>query len=180
VRKQWRQKLKSAGLSVGDNKKYYLMLLLFTALYMIGHLVSNGLGLSVPGQEFNLGRFFSTAGISFVSLVFTWPVYFGEEYGWRFYLQDKLFTLVGGYKGVVLVGLIWGLWHLPLMIMGLNFPGEPAVTANLVYLVYTIALSVIFGYTVVKTKSVLIAVGLHGLTDITVNAGRALLPVPTR
>lgn len=39
---------------------------------------------------------------------------FGEEYGWRCYLQPILQNRFGPRRGVLLLGLLWGLWHLPL------------------------------------------------------------------
>ena len=176
LRKTWRTNLAAAKLSFGKNLPLYLALsVVFLLVYIIALLLSHYLGLSLPLTEFNLNIFFSTLGISLVTLVMAWPIYFGEEYGWRFYLQDRLFALFGRYTGVVLVGLVWGLWHGPLMLMGMNFPGEPFVPATLLYLAYTIVMSVILAYAVLKTGSIWIAVLLHALTDTVVNTGRAYL-----
>jgi membrane protease YdiL (CAAX protease family) len=56
---------------------------------------------------------------------------FGEEFGWRSYLLGKLMPL-GGRKAMILMGLIWGVWHWPLIVMGhnygaytLDYPGAP-------------------------------------------------------
>jgi membrane protease YdiL (CAAX protease family) len=169
----WRTNLASAKLSFGKNRLLYVILpVLFSLTYIIAHLISYSLGLRLPLLEFNLTLFFATLGLPLLTLVISWPVYFGEEYGWRFYLQDRMFALFGGYTGVVLVGLIWGLWHAPLMLMGLNFPHESFLPANIVYLVYTIFVSIIFGYAVLKTGSIWIAVLLHGLIDIIISPGR--------
>lgn len=40
--------------------------------------------------------------------------FFGEEYGWRYYLQPRMQARFGNRLGVVLLGVVWGLWHLPL------------------------------------------------------------------
>jgi membrane protease YdiL (CAAX protease family) len=52
----------------------------------------------------------------------------GEEFGWRAYLQPKLMPL-GGRKTMLLMGIIWGLWHAPIIAMGHNYgtdyPGAP-------------------------------------------------------
>lgn len=171
-----RTNLEGAKLSFGKNRLQYVILPVFFALtFIIALLLSYSLGLRPPLSEFNLTLFFTTAGFSLLTLVISWPIYFGEEYGWRFYLQDRLFALFGGYTGVILVGLIWGVWHAPLMLMGMNFPNEAFLPANIVYLLYTIIVSVIFGYAVLKTGSIWISVLLHGLIDITVNTGRAYI-----
>lgn len=172
----WRTNLEGAKLSFGKNRLYDLILpVLFSLAFIIALIISYSLGLRLPLQEFNLNLFFATVGFSLLTLVISWPIYFGEEYGWRFYLQDRLFALFGAYTGLVLVGLVWCLWHAPLMLMGMNFPNEPFVPANIVYFVYTIIMSVIFGYAVLKTGSIWIAVLLHGMTDIIVNTGRAYI-----
>jgi membrane protease YdiL (CAAX protease family) len=53
---------------------------------------------------------------------------FGEELGWRGYLQPKL-MLLGGRKTMLWMGLIWGVWHWPVILMGhnygLDYPGAP-------------------------------------------------------
>lgn len=35
---------------------------------------------------------------------------FGEEYGWRGFLQTEL-TCLGRIRGVFILGVIWGIWH---------------------------------------------------------------------
>jgi membrane protease YdiL (CAAX protease family) len=54
----------------------------------------------------------------------------GEEFGWRVYLLPKLMPL-GWRKAVLLMGLIWGVWHWPVIFMGyeygFKYPGYPWV-----------------------------------------------------
>jgi len=52
----------------------------------------------------------------------------GEEVGWRGYLLPRLASL-GEVKATLITGLVWGIWHLPLLLTGLTFPGEPVVAA---------------------------------------------------
>lgn len=40
-----------------------------------------------------------------------------EEFGWRGFLLDKLQTRQNALVSSIMVGLIWGLWHLPLFFM---------------------------------------------------------------
>jgi len=51
---------------------------------------------------------------------------FGEEFGWRGYLLPKLMPL-GKLKAYFLIGVIWGLWHAPLVLIGFNYPGYPVL-----------------------------------------------------
>ena len=91
------------------------------------------------------------------------PIAFGEEYGWRGYLQGELIKM-GKVRGILLVGVIWGLWHAPIIAMGHNYPGYPVAGIFLMTL-YTIALGFLFGYAVLKSGSVWLAAFLHGLNN---------------
>ncbi len=91
------------------------------------------------------------------------PIAFGEEYGWRGYLQGELVKM-GKVKGILLVGVIWGLWHAPIIAMGHNYPGRP-VEGIIMMTLYTIALGFVFGYAVLKSGSVWLAAFLHALNN---------------
>jgi membrane protease YdiL (CAAX protease family) len=89
---------------------------------------------------------------------------FGEEFGWRAYLQPKLMPL-GGRKAVLLVGLVWGVWHWPVIAMGYNYgfdyPGFPWL-GMLMMVWFTVVLAVIFGWLVLRGGSVWPSVIAHG------------------
>ncbi len=85
----------------------------------------------------------------------------GEEYGWRGYLLPRLLPL-GEIRATLLVGLIWGPWHVPLLLAGLNYPGVNPWLAILVFLFTVVAFS--FAYTwfyVASSGSVLVVALVH-------------------
>ena len=88
---------------------------------------------------------------------------FGEEYGWRGYLQTELFKL-GRVKGVLLLGVIWGVWHAPVILMGYNYPQHPLLGVLLMTL-YCTGFAVVLGFAVLKSGSVLLASYLHALAN---------------
>jgi len=88
---------------------------------------------------------------------------FGEEYGWRGYLQSELIRM-GRARGILLLGAIWGLWHAPVIVMGHNYPGYP-VAGVFVMIGYTVGLGFVLGYAVLKSGSVLLAAFLHALNN---------------
>lgn len=49
---------------------------------------------------------------------------FGEEFGWRGYMNQKMEPLLGTTGTVFVGGIIWGLWHAELTIEGHNFGTE--------------------------------------------------------
>ena len=90
---------------------------------------------------------------------------FGEEYGWRGYLQSELLK-VGRVRGVLLVGVIWGVWHWPLILMGFSYPGYPLLGLLLTVL-FLVGFAVVLGTAVLRSGSVLLAAYLHALNDQT-------------
>jgi membrane protease YdiL (CAAX protease family) len=88
---------------------------------------------------------------------------FGEEYGWRGYLQPALMGL-GKVRGVALVGVIWGIWHWPVIWMGYNYPGHPFL-GSLFMVLFCIGMAFLLGYAVLKAKGVWIAAFLHALIN---------------
>lgn len=85
---------------------------------------------------------------------------FGEELGWRGLLQRELGHL-GFWKSSGLIGLIWGIWHAPIIIQGYNYPQHPLAGVAMMT-VFTLLLSPIFGYMRLKSKSVIGAAIAHG------------------
>jgi len=91
----------------------------------------------------------------------------GEEFGWRVYLQPKLMPL-GGRKAMLLIGLIWGVWHWPVIFMGyeygFNYPGYPWA-GPLLFLWVTFGLGIFLGWLTLRSKSVWPAVIGHGAVN---------------
>jgi membrane protease YdiL (CAAX protease family) len=168
ARKKWRSGLEPSRLSVGAYRLWYLTVpLIFSMLLIITSVLFNILGLGKPAESFSIASFFSKwlPDIMIFGLIL-WPSYFGEEYGWRAYLQDRLFPITGVPKGVILLGIIWGLWHGVIVTLGHNYPGYPLL-GNVFMTVYCIVLGAIFSYAVLKTGSVWISVLLHLINNKT-------------
>jgi len=91
------------------------------------------------------------------------PIAFGEEWGWRGYLQSELIKM-GKIKGVLILGIIWGIWHAPLILMGHNYPGHPVLGVFLMT-AYTICLGFVLSYAVLKSGSIILAAFLHALNN---------------
>ncbi len=93
---------------------------------------------------------------------------FGEESGWRGYLQRE-FRALGFWRASFVIGLLWGIWYAPLILLGHNYPSAPVVGAFMMVLM-TVASSPVLGYVALKGRSVVAAAILHG----TLNASYGL------
>lgn len=163
-------------LAWGNWRNYLVFGLGFVAYYVLQAALNaySGLGganLTPPPAPPGLGptAFLVLAALQSVLLapILAIVIAFGEEYGWRGYLQNE-FLKLGRVRGVLLLGVIWGAWHWPIILMGYNYPGYPLLGLLLMTL-YTTGLAVVLGYAVLRSGSVLLAAYLHALNNQVVN-----------
>jgi ABC-2 type transport system ATP-binding protein len=102
---------------------------------------------------------------------------FGEEFGWRAYLQPKLMAL-GFRRAMLSMGLIWGLWHAPVIAMGHNYGfgywGYPW-TGFLGMIWFTLTGGIVIGWLALKGRSVWPAVIAHAAVNGIASAGALFL-----
>ncbi len=88
----------------------------------------------------------------------------GEEFGWRAYLLPRLMPL-GGRKAMLISGVIWGVWHWPVIAMGhnygLSYPGYPW-SGMLMMVWFTLIAGTFLGWATLRGGSVWPAVIGHG------------------
>jgi membrane protease YdiL (CAAX protease family) len=85
---------------------------------------------------------------------------FGEELGWRGFLL-KAFKEMKFYKASIIIGIIWGIWHAPLILMGHNYPQHPQIGVFMM-VVMCILITPFLLYITIKSKSVIAAAIMHG------------------
>jgi membrane protease YdiL (CAAX protease family) len=97
--------------------------------------------------------------------LFDLPYTFGEEFGWRAYLQQKFMPL-GPRKAVLLVGVIWAVWHWPGILLGRNYGfgywGAPVV-GPLLFVWCLLPASIFYGWLTLRSGSVWPAAIAHGV-----------------
>ncbi len=89
----------------------------------------------------------------------------GEEAGWRGFLAPALEARFGAKASAILTGIIWGIWHTPINIMGYNYglgyAGYP--WAGIVAMcVFCFSVNAIAYWLCKRTDSLLAAALLHG------------------
>ena len=188
IQKVDKDKLASTGLLRFKIKASWLVAWMLPVVMVLLTLVVNAL---MPGCEFNtdmsamvpadsvteeqremLALFMNPAVVIMITIVsgllagvtINAVFAFGEEYGWRNYLVDVLreqkFVCAS-----ILIGIVWGLWHFPLILLGHNYP-QHSVAGVFMMVVFCVLASFIETYFVMKTKSVFPAAIFHG----TINA----------
>jgi CAAX protease family protein len=89
----------------------------------------------------------------FVLIVFTPTFILAEEIGMRGYLLPNLLPL-GQKRALLLVGLVWGVWHLPLFYLNSLLPTGNALIFVPLVVGTIVAASFLFGYFRIYTGSV--------------------------
>jgi membrane protease YdiL (CAAX protease family) len=169
-----REAMARVGLTWGNGRDWLLFGLAFVVYYVLQAVLNAAFGLgqgqlapipAPPGLGLSPAMVLIVAGAQSVLLgpILGIVITFGEEYGWRGYLQSELFKL-GRVRGVLLLGVIWGAWHWPIVLMGFNYPGHQVLGVVLMTL-YTTGLAVVLGYAVLRSGSVLLSSYLHALNN---------------
>ncbi len=168
--------LEGAGLQLGDvdrGVKFILGVIVFFAL-QAGLNLLLGLG-KFQGQVQQVYGIPISAGIQPLALIAAFglavtgiplsglALTFGEEYGWRGFLQDEL-SPMGKRRTALIVGLIWGLWHFPIILSGVHTYPSTILGLGL-GLIFFGLWGVVQSYAVYKTGSIWVAAFMHGVVN---------------
>ena len=170
------------GISLADKKwRYFLFAMLVPWLYSE---IGNGLrlltfpGIYDSGYAVSQGLNSKMAYVYPLAAIITGVVVncaaFGEEFGWRGYMMPKMIKLWGIKKAIFIGGIIWGIWHAPLTVVGHNFgtdyPGFPYVGILLMCILCTF-MGMMLTYITIKSGSIWPAAIMHAVN----NAGPTVL-----
>ncbi|MFW6375545.1 MAG: type II CAAX prenyl endopeptidase Rce1 family protein [Thermoplasmatota archaeon] len=152
---------KYLGFSSDKFNKKWTLLAWLTPLPIL--FIMLGVGLLLPGIGFSGGMqefFMLIIQMLIAGLTINALAAFGEEFGWRAILLDEVSPL-GFWKASIMIGIIWGVWHAPLILWGYYFPGDTAL-GLLVMLIFTITFAHVFTYFTARSKNVIASSLLHG------------------
>lgn len=159
------------------NKKLKTITLM--ALILIGLiLISFGISACVFGTSSHQIRNLIGAIVSLpimlpLNIIMGFIAYFGEEFGWRGYLQPRLQILFGKKLGVILLGVIWGMWHLPLCV---TLYGTTTPICSIISYPFSCTfLAIFFGLAYMKTGNLWSTIILHMVNNsfaVTANGGQ--------
>lgn len=154
----------ACGLGFKNGEKGIHLIALFFLLYMARAII----GSTIDGS---LRELFSNFGMMSVmifillpfSFLFSYTAFLGEEYGWRYFLQPLLFKYLGSKKGILLLGVLWGIWHLPINMF--YYSPDTWLQSVCVQLSTCISLGIFFGYSYLKTNNIWILVIMHYINN---------------
>ena len=161
--------LRNVGISWKVNRWWFFGWLIVPLIPLLTILFTHwtiGLSFNVPGVPLGfMNKPVGMVGITLLSgmvagVTINALFAFGEEIGWRGYLL-KQFEGKNFLTTSIIIGIIWGLWHAPLILLGHNYPQHPQ-WGVLMMVVMSIPLSFIIQYFRVKSGSVIVAAVMHG------------------
>lgn len=146
------------NLSLNKNfKKVLFVVLIFSIITIVSSIPDF---LSLEDSSINIiGAIFKILTAMFLNIFFGFILFFGEEFGWRYFLQPRLQKLYGKRYGVIILGLIWGIWHLPLC-MTLYSPKTP-IYCIVSHLAGCASLGVFLGYAYMKSENLWAPILIH-------------------
>jgi len=87
----------------------------------------------------------------------------GEEIGWRGFLLPRLMPL-GKARAYMILGILWGLWHAPLIYAGFNYPGYP-ISGIAMMCALTTAFGLFLNEMTLHYRSTILAAFIHGAVN---------------
>lgn len=95
-----------------------------------------------------------------VIVIAQWIGAAGEEIGWRCFLQPVLQSRFGVLLSSIIVGILWGVWHIGIFAEGWEYA--------ILFIVFAVALSVILGELLRKARGgkLLLSASMHALMNL--------------
>jgi membrane protease YdiL (CAAX protease family) len=105
------------------------------------------------------------------------PVF--EEIGWRGFALPRLQRLYGPLVGSLVLGALWGLWHLPLFLIPSWDTPHGSLLDVVLFIIWAVSVTIMFTWVFNNTRnSVLLAILAHGSINSAAAAVFSLFPAP--
>ena len=155
----------------GGGRAIVLTVLLFLGLYLGRYALAILLtkvadpSATLADMGFSTNWLYTVINLAAVPVNFflVYTPFLGEEYGWRAFLQPLLQKRLGARRGVLALGVLWGVWHLPLNV----FYYSPATWLQSLVnqVILCVCLASFFGYAQHRTRTVWVPAVMHYLNN---------------
>lgn len=156
---------------------WLIILLIYPLILAVSSLINALIGGAAPGMEQFTALIANPLSLPMLILLWFMSGPIAEELGWRGYALDPMLTRFGAMRGSILLGLIWGVWHLPLFFMPATWHGQMGFqfAGFWTFLALNVGNTLIFTWVYSNTKrSILSAIFLHFMANFTANM---ILPI---
>ena len=90
----------------------------------------------------------------------------GEQSGWRGFLQPHMEKSYGVVKSSVIVGLIWGFWHMPLWFTT-EYTGLELIQYIVVYMIFVVSIAIVIGICYRRCRNLFVPIWIHFIFNFT-------------
>lgn len=160
-----KEKRRAYGLGWNRTADSWFCIFLFFVLYMFRTAIavlSSG-EWAIFGELLRQPYTWIQLAVMPVNFFFLYFAFLGEEYGWRYYLQPLMQRRFGVRGGVLLLGVVWGIWHLPVDLF--YYTQDSQLLMILAQQVTCITLGIFFAYAYMKTNNIWVPVALHFMNN---------------
>ncbi|MFX0141507.1 MAG: CPBP family intramembrane glutamic endopeptidase [Candidatus Hodarchaeota archaeon] len=136
--------------NVKINPKWWLVIIfLYPVLFIVPFFIAVIAGIYTPPD-----MYFSQPWLVIVSIPINFAINFigaplGEEFGWRGYALPRFQARWNAFISSIVLGIIWGIWHLPLLIISTT---SDLVISIVLYILMVILVSILYTWIFNNTK----------------------------
>lgn len=156
----------AAGLSLINNKKMFFCIFLFFILHTLNNCVIRILNYLFLPKDLPITSVIGSLSFKsilpqFLGFFVSYLCFFGEEYGWRYFLQNELSRNLSKTKSILIVGIIWSVFHFPADVI--RIAPKELLPELLARCAVCISLAFFFGWVYEYTHNIWAVVFIHFL-----------------
>jgi len=147
-----------------------IIFLLFPILYSLSIWIDMAMGGSLPEMTQLRSLIVNPLMIPLATFISFMSGPWSEEFGWRGYALDRIMTALGPLAGTISLGLLWGVWHLPLFFMPDTWHGQIGfgLTGFWTFMLRNVGLALLMTWVYLNTdRSILSGMFMHFTSNFT-------------
>ncbi len=159
---------------------WLVIFLILPAILVLSSAVDVAIGGTLPGMDQLRSLMANPMAWPLAILISFMSGPWSEEFGWRGYALDPLIKRFNTIPGSIGLGLIWGVWHLPLFFMSATWHGQIGfgLTGFWTFMLHSVGLALVMTWVYSNTnRSILSGMLIHFTTNFT---GQLLAPLSSR